>query len=489
MKLLRKERKKNDFDPERRKFLELIGKGALAVGIAALIGEVMYTHYISREIVQLTDIKKFVKPELPFVVVIVKPSGAIVRDEKMNKIFESTDHADAIQRAINYVVEQGGGAVFLGPGEFIFKKSVVVDDFHGGLLIQGAGQRVTRIRIAADVRPFLFRNCSMIQIRDLEFTDPNGQQGTAKFCIHMSSVFRPVVENVTFYNVWGCIKLASYANPSNSTREGVFVNIYGHSIRGRGIEIAKGVHDNIFANIFLGANSGGADNGLTFDVTLDWDTSPDIEGGNYLSNITVLGPWFHCIHILGWSELFADQLILDSANYGIEFQVQGKDSERIWFDNVWISVMSSDGIKMWSPEGRAVRNVYIHCRTVRYCSAKGVNLEPSAIYEDIDIQVDFMEGNGTDWVLPDNAKLRSRSGKVTITGDGTTTEFVVLDDLDNKLVLTDKYDVKLTATKYGCVPIITDFDGDGKKELVAKFLSAPADFETVDVYYYIRALT
>jgi len=79
---------------------------------------------------------------------------------------------------------------------------------------------------------------------------------------------------------------------------------------------------------------------------------------------------------------------------------------------------------------------------------------------------------------------RSVEGKVTVTGDGVTTDFKIVDDLDDKFPTTDLA-TSLSASKYGAVPVIEDIDGDGKVELVAHFLSAPASGETVTVSYRI----
>ncbi len=82
---------------------------------------------------------------------------------------------------------------------------------------------------------------------------------------------------------------------------------------------------------------------------------------------------------------------------------------------------------------------------------------------------------------------RSIEGVKTVYGDGVTMEFTIVDNLDDIVPTTD-VSAELSATKYGVVPVVKDIDGDGKAELVGRFITPPNVGEVVNVYYRIRSI-
>ena len=124
-------------DVTKREFLKRAVTAGLLVGAASLGINVsfaqMYPNIVPKKVFdEETD-------ELPFAKVYLKGSKAIARDEKDQTIIKSEDHAKVIQDAIDYV--SPCGEVFIGPGRYYIKRSIIIDEKlgHASIILKGAG--------------------------------------------------------------------------------------------------------------------------------------------------------------------------------------------------------------------------------------------------------------------------------------------------------------------------------------------------------------
>jgi len=137
---------------KRREFLKglsFLGVGALAGSLASRIAQAY----------SIPQVEKIYSPKHPDFTadVLVYRDGeyAVAVDNKGNTIARSTDHAEAIQKAIDHVQNQGGGKISLGSGTFYLSKPIEVTKLP--LFIEGAGNGTTLIYPSRSLNDYMIK--------------------------------------------------------------------------------------------------------------------------------------------------------------------------------------------------------------------------------------------------------------------------------------------------------------------------------------------